>query len=131
MSQSDEANARVKAGWFPDPQGGSVMRYWDGSVWTAHTSPEEKQPAASAPFPIVAVIAVAVASFAWFLGFVSSNAVPAVTFLLVLSTIAAVILGAIGIVHAKRTGRGFTTSVVATVMGGLIVVSALSVLVRG
>ncbi|MEZ3156673.1 hypothetical protein AB1K56_07025 [Microbacterium sp. BWR-S6Y] len=71
------------------------------------------------------------ASFAWFLGFVSSNAVPAVAFLLVLSTVTAIILGVIGIVRARRTGRGFTTSVVATVMGGLIVVSGLSVLVRG
>ncbi|MFJ4161173.1 hypothetical protein [Microbacterium testaceum] len=79
----------------------------------------------------MAIIAVVAASFAWFLGFVSANAIPAVAFLLALSTIAAMILGAIGIVRGRRTKRGFTTSVVAAVMGGLLVVSALSVLVRG
>lgn len=131
MSEPERTHSQVQAGWFADPQGGPLMRYWDGSAWTARTSPTVEQPAVSPPFPVVAIIAVAVASFAWFLGFVSSYAVPAVTFLLVLSTIAAVVLGVIGIVRARRTGRGFTTSVVAAVMGGLIVVSALSVVIRG
>lgn len=29
----------VPAGWYPDPQGAQVQRYWDGSVWTDHTAP--------------------------------------------------------------------------------------------
>ena len=130
MSGSDQAHGAAPAGWFRDPQGGPQMRYWDGGAWTAHTRSAAKHPV-GASFPIAAVIAIALASFAWFLSFVSSNAIPGVAFLPVLSTIAAVILGVIGTVRARRTGRGFTTSVVATVMGGLLVVSALSVLVRG
>jgi Protein of unknown function (DUF2510) len=27
-------------GWFPDPQVPGQMRYWDGAVWTANTSPQ-------------------------------------------------------------------------------------------
>lgn len=63
MAESEQAHAQAEAGWFPDPQGGPMMRYWDGSAWTAHTSPAVKQPAVQAPFPVVAIIAVAVASF--------------------------------------------------------------------
>lgn len=27
-----------RAGWYPDPQDASKLRYWDGEGWTAHTS---------------------------------------------------------------------------------------------
>jgi hypothetical protein len=39
-------------GWFPDPEGGSGLRYWDGSGWTEHRHP----PVAPAP-PITPVYA--------------------------------------------------------------------------
>jgi hypothetical protein len=26
-------------GWFPDPAGVPVQRYWDGAQWTDHTAP--------------------------------------------------------------------------------------------
>lgn len=29
----------VPAGWYPDPNGQPVQRYWDGAVWTEHTAP--------------------------------------------------------------------------------------------
>jgi hypothetical protein len=29
----------VPAGWYPDPQGAPVQRYWDGGAWTEHTAP--------------------------------------------------------------------------------------------
>lgn len=29
----------VPAGWYPDPQGQPVQRYWDGGQWTEHTAP--------------------------------------------------------------------------------------------
>jgi len=32
------------AGWYPDPYGGALRRYWDGTTWTAHV----EQPAAQA-----------------------------------------------------------------------------------
>ena len=28
------------AGWFPDPAGQPLLRWWDGIGWTAHTSPQ-------------------------------------------------------------------------------------------
>ncbi|GAB3153508.1 hypothetical protein GCM10027058_22280 [Microbacterium neimengense] len=28
------------AGWYPDPAGGGGRRYWDGTGWTAHVSPD-------------------------------------------------------------------------------------------
>ncbi|WP_344779441.1 DUF2510 domain-containing protein [Gordonia caeni] len=29
----------VPAGWYPDPHGSELQRYWDGEVWTEHTAP--------------------------------------------------------------------------------------------
>ncbi|MEO6704000.1 MAG: DUF2510 domain-containing protein [Jatrophihabitantaceae bacterium] len=29
----------VLAGWYPDPAGGAVHRWWDGGRWTESTSP--------------------------------------------------------------------------------------------
>ena len=30
------------AGWYDDPQDSSLLRYWDGVMWTDHTSPRQK-----------------------------------------------------------------------------------------
>src|SRR5690349_14657077 len=35
------------AGWYPDPYGHYVHRYWDGSRWTHHVAPQG--PAAKQP----------------------------------------------------------------------------------
>jgi hypothetical protein len=29
----------VQAGWFPDPQNRSLMRYFDGAAWTPYAAP--------------------------------------------------------------------------------------------
>lgn len=29
----------VPAGWYPDPHGQQLQRYWDGTQWTEHTAP--------------------------------------------------------------------------------------------
>lgn len=29
----------VPAGWYPDPHGAQLQRYWDGNRWTEHTAP--------------------------------------------------------------------------------------------
>jgi hypothetical protein len=31
--------AAAPAGWYPDPQGAGVQRYWDGQRWTEHVEP--------------------------------------------------------------------------------------------
>lgn len=30
----------VPAGWYPDPNGQPLQRYWDGAAWTDHTAPQ-------------------------------------------------------------------------------------------
>jgi hypothetical protein len=39
------------AGWYPDPDGSRGQRYWDGSAWTEHRSPEPARAAGSAEPP--------------------------------------------------------------------------------
>lgn len=39
------------AGWYPDGVVPAQLRYWDGSVWTAHTSPVAAPPPAAGPGP--------------------------------------------------------------------------------
>lgn len=33
------------AGWYPDPQGPGMLRYWDGRAWTGHQVPRSEQSA--------------------------------------------------------------------------------------
>ncbi|NMD55228.1 DUF2510 domain-containing protein [Tsukamurella conjunctivitidis] len=33
----------VPANWYPDPDNGELLRYWDGAAWTAHTAPRPPQ----------------------------------------------------------------------------------------
>jgi hypothetical protein len=42
----------VPAAWYPDPQGPPLLRWWDGSAWTAHTM---ERPAQPTPQPSLAV----------------------------------------------------------------------------
>jgi hypothetical protein len=37
VSQSP-VQAEAPPAWHPDPRGEARLRYWDGSVWTEHTS---------------------------------------------------------------------------------------------
>ncbi|QPE04982.1 DUF2510 domain-containing protein [Microbacterium schleiferi] len=39
------------AGWYPDPMAPGILRFWDGTAWTAHTSAPTPaaQPAAATP----------------------------------------------------------------------------------
>ena len=43
----EPAPQTTAAGWYPDPQDARLLRYWDGSQWTGHTSPA--QPADGSP----------------------------------------------------------------------------------
>ncbi|TGB08538.1 phospholipid scramblase-related protein [Streptomyces sp. MZ04] len=36
-------HSNTPAGWYPDPQGApQLLRWWDGSQWTQHTSPDQQ-----------------------------------------------------------------------------------------
>ena len=45
--------SRPSAGWYPDPQGGSSQRWWDGQAWTgqARPAPPAVPPPAPSPEP--------------------------------------------------------------------------------
>ena len=34
----------IPAGWYPDPDGGPNMRWWDGGQWTDHRAPQQQRP---------------------------------------------------------------------------------------
>lgn len=39
----------AQAGWYPDPQAAGWLRYWDGTAWTEHRSPQQQaEPAGDA-----------------------------------------------------------------------------------
>ncbi|MFF3644240.1 phospholipid scramblase-related protein [Streptomyces sp. NPDC002564] len=43
-------HSNTPAGWYPDPHGAAqLLRWWDGSQWTEHTSPAPQGQAAQAP----------------------------------------------------------------------------------
>lgn len=37
------------SGWYPDPGGQQVLRWWDGTAWTPHTQPMPVLPPGAAP----------------------------------------------------------------------------------
>jgi hypothetical protein len=38
QAQPATPDASYPANWYPDPHGEARLRYWDGSVWTSHTT---------------------------------------------------------------------------------------------
>lgn len=44
-------SSTVPAGWYPDPDSASQLRYWDGAAWTEHRSPAAPNAAQAAPAP--------------------------------------------------------------------------------
>lgn len=44
-------DALPKAGWYPDPSGSTVLRWWNGVSWSDATHPMAGAPAQSAPVP--------------------------------------------------------------------------------
>lgn len=37
MSESPDGGARAPEGWYPDPAGAPIQRYWTGTEWTGRT----------------------------------------------------------------------------------------------
>lgn len=46
-SPQSNVPAAPAPGWYPDPHGRALHRYWDGSVWTDHTAPTVGPPGTS------------------------------------------------------------------------------------
>ncbi|NJP74342.1 DUF2510 domain-containing protein, partial [Streptomyces sp. C1-2] len=45
-------HSNTPAGWYPDPHGAvQTLRYWDGTQWTQHTSPDQQGAQAAPPAP--------------------------------------------------------------------------------
>jgi len=50
--QSNESAARAVApGWYADPSGSGVPRWWDGTAWTVHVAPGHEVPVSPATAP--------------------------------------------------------------------------------
>jgi hypothetical protein len=59
--------AVAPAGWYPDPANPSSRRYWDGSTWTAQTTPSAGAPAVTSGLIVAGYL---LAVFAPLIGFV-------------------------------------------------------------
>jgi Protein of unknown function (DUF2510) len=47
----DAVGPAAPAGWYPDAAMPGQLRYWDGTAWTAHTSPSAAPPPGAGPPP--------------------------------------------------------------------------------
>jgi Protein of unknown function (DUF2510) len=63
---TDIAESAVPEGWYPNPTGGTELRWWDGTTWTAHTLAEtpaaaiqQATPATPAAEPVAEQVAAA------------------------------------------------------------------------
>ena len=116
-------------GWYPDNHDRSLQRWWDGTQWTAHTTPTAVQiPVAAAPVGRAAGSnSHAIAALIVGIGSILINPLGA-------STVAAVVLGVVALRRAKnyapqlaRRGMAIAGMVIAVV--GLIVNIVFAVLV--
>ena len=106
------------AGWYPDPQGGGGVRYWDGRVWTEHVSSAAAPPAGAGNGMAVAALVLGIVGcvLCW---------VPVLGLIL---GVLGIVFGALGRKRAQREpGAGKGTMALSGLILGIIA-TVLSVL---
>lgn len=110
--------ALPEAGWFPDPQNPSVLRWWDGSAWTDHRAPgwQAPQGVAGPDHELEWLLPVNRDGFAiaaGYLGLFSLIPNP-------ITSVAAIICGVVALNSIKRTGKlGRGRAWTGLIIGGL------------
>ena len=74
-----DTSTTVPAGWYPDPQGPPLQRWWDGAVWTQHTN-DPRPEALSAPTAVPAAVKEPVSAYVPMQGFASKTTTPPVSY---------------------------------------------------
>lgn len=127
-------------GWYLDPQGNGLYRYWDGAAWTAHTAPVAAPPVPSPPptdwGPSNATHWLLPVGRSWqsitagYLGFLCLVIwfVPVLGFAVEIATAA---LGVWALRLAKQGGHGRGRAVFGIVCAGLGFVGSIMVLAAG
>lgn len=119
------APSAVPAGWYPDPQGGRVQRWWDGCRWTEHTHLPALSPGVPGPGSLYDAAKDATAgknsagTWSMVLGILAVVlGIPLVTVLWsVLAGVAAIVWGAIGLGRSARFGVKRGTSIAGLILG--------------
>ena len=117
-----DSQGNVPAGWYPDPDGKPVQRYWDGSAWTEQNRPSVGQPMASMPTArIGGAPQNGMGTAALTLGILGFFCFP------LIASVLAIIFGKIGMTRADQglaTNRGaakagFVLGIIGLVLGGI------------
>ena len=65
MSSTGDGPGPPGKGWYPDPAGSSLLRWWDGGAWTDDMASRDEVPVGPIPSPSVGkVLLVVVAAVA-------------------------------------------------------------------
>jgi hypothetical protein len=105
-------------GWYPDPQGSGVLRWWDGATWTDHRAPAWQPQSGEVPVDhtldwLLPTNRDGFAIASGYLGLFSLVPNP-------ITSIAAVICGWIALGRIKRTGTmGRGRAIFGIIMGAL------------
>lgn len=121
-SVMSDSQGSVPAGWYPDPDGKPVQRYWDGSAWTEQNRPSVGQPLPSMPAARVGTGPQnGMGSAALTLGILGFFCFP------LIASVLAIIFGRIGMTRAEQglatnggaAKAGFILGIIGLVLGGI------------
>ena len=124
---SNSVSGGVSPGWYPEP-GTGFLRWWDGQAWGGyHPQPPLQQQNALAPVTAPRINGFAVAALVlgiW--GFIATWTLLLFNILLgSVPDLLAIVFGILGLVRARRTGRGTGLATAGLVLGSLSLLSML------